>query len=733
MGGIVSHRIKITATIIMIVFGHIIYGQVLKQPILQFSAPCASDTYNRFNVEFSWDPPLVAFNNTFILELSDANGNFDNPTTLASYSDKNTIFKFLFSFGFPNTIYGENYKVRVKSTNPEKISPASNAFPAYYLKVNTPLVINNYVGKIVICDGSPANMQVNNYPSETAYRWYRNGTLLANEKKSSISTAQSGIYYVELDYGNTCSSATLSNAVEIISGQASGISINGATDIKICQGESYFLESSLNDALLTYQWFRNSQAVTARGYYPSFDINTFANPEGSWYLETSRSGGCLERTGAINVSFKTINASISNLSRDILLPGDIITLEVATNAVQPNFVWYKDNVVLTDATLNRLTTTQPGTYYCKVIEQSGCTVEKTTNAITIGVPKDFRISISTSSDYTDCQSLTTQLNVSSLYAILNNGSEIDIYTDFADKFNFQWYFDNNPITDAISKTLNLNGPEQNGSYYVKATFNDYSSQSNSIAIKLGLLQEVLISSTGSISCDGSSKVTITSNVENSLDYSYAWYLNGSLLPNQITSSLETNESGVYKLAISTNECTVYSNELTINPLEINSLIIDADANITITEGNSRLITASGADSYEWYRTETQEFLSFGASLNITEAGSYTVVATVNGCELTKTINVSYLESFVVPNVISPNADGYNDQWILPNSYAFKPNVEISIFSSKGEIIYKTSNYQNNWPQNNSSIQVNTTEKPIFFYQIIKENAVVKKGTITVIH
>ena len=102
---------------------------------------CASASFNDYWVNFNWSPPLVNSNNEFILELSDADGNFTDPVELAREGDKNTVFDFYFQFQVPPETRGENYRFRVRSTSPALTSPVSDPHPMYYLAVNSGLNI----------------------------------------------------------------------------------------------------------------------------------------------------------------------------------------------------------------------------------------------------------------------------------------------------------------------------------------------------------------------------------------------------------------------------------------------------------------------------------------------------------------------------------------------------------------------------------------------------------------
>ena len=149
-----------------------------------WSAACASPSFNDYWVEFTWGPPLVGATNEFILELSDATGDFSSPVELARDGTKNTTFDFYFQFQLPETTRGEGYRMRVRSTSPAATSPVSVAYPMYYLDVNTAVTIRPQGqpdfgdGTAQVCNGSAITLEVYGLPNANTYQynWYRSGT-----------------------------------------------------------------------------------------------------------------------------------------------------------------------------------------------------------------------------------------------------------------------------------------------------------------------------------------------------------------------------------------------------------------------------------------------------------------------------------------------------------------------------------------------------------------------------
>ena len=145
-------------------------------------------------------------------------------------------------------------------------------------------------------------------------------------------------------------------------------------------------------------------------------------------------------------------------------------------------------------------------------------------------------------------------------------------------------------------------------------------------------------------------------------------------------------------------------------------------------GETVTVEASGADAYEWYDADGN-LLSTNESLTVNSLGVYTLIGRVGDCDSTREINVVEDDGkLIIPNVVSPfNNDGANDTWELPNRLAFQPDVQVIIFNSRGKEILNTTDYQNNWPEDN-----NIKDGSIFYFKVIKNELLIKAGTISIL-
>lgn len=265
------------------------YAQTLNKPNPTFGGfVCADTDFNNFNVDFSWQTPLVASDNVFILELSDENGDFTTPTELTTVSNSNTTLNFTFNFSFPTNTAGSAYRVRVRSTNPVRTSPVSDAFAAYYVNADEPLIINDF-SDIILCGGGSAIINVDNFPDEVAYIWRRNNVIIPGETGPSIIINQTGSYYAEVDYGEFCSTNTASNIIEVLdgdSGTTETVTITSSGNIDCETGESVTITSNITNTDYEYTWYRNGNPVSGE------TSSTIEVSQGGTYFLEIQVGDC---------------------------------------------------------------------------------------------------------------------------------------------------------------------------------------------------------------------------------------------------------------------------------------------------------------------------------------------------------------------------------------------------------------------------------------------------------
>lgn len=723
-------------------------AQTLNKPVpgINDGAPsewdriCAKSDYNDYHVTFKWGPPLVNSGNTFILELSDANGSFASPVQVASESGMNTNFEFDFIFSLPTTIRGDGYKLRVRSTSPAKTSPESDAFAMYYIDYNSPLLIskdgNGTIppgGQIQVCDGNSVTLAPHNIanPETYQYNWYRSGTLLA-QKGPSLTTSTAGTYSVEIDYGDACSGSgnTLSNNIQITTGTSIGIAINTPSKTALCPTDTETLQASVSGMGYTYTWYKDGTAVTGAVVNGDTYVVDGSNPsfEGAYTVEIYGTGVCLEESAPVTMSnADTFTVALDQGTDLVLLPGQTGTLSVTTNANAPAYQWYRNGSAMGGETNSTLSINQEGDYYVAVTQTGGSCAATTKNSgvTTVALPASFEIGIDHASAYTDCSSTSTNLEVSSILAVDGSGNKTDVTSQMLSQFSYQWKKDGVSVPSGTNSSIALTTPAENGAYSLTATSGSFTPTSNVVPVQLLVNETLTITPTDTVFCSGGS-ITISTATDLS-SASFSWTKDGAEV-NTTDAVLGVAGPGSYQLTVDRYGCPLASNTVVISELDDSLVSLNVDSNLVIPEGSSKTVTASGATSYTWYDANNV-VIGNSASIDLSLEGSYTVIAAVDNCTVTKTLTLSYLDTFKVPNVITPNGDGTNDQWVIPNKYSNKSEVNVTLYTSKGEEILNETSYKNDWPPSTYAFP---QQNMVFFYTIREGGKTLKQGTITVI-
>ncbi|MEP1985803.1 MAG: gliding motility-associated C-terminal domain-containing protein, partial [Maribacter dokdonensis] len=478
-----------------------------------WTAVCAGNSgFNEYFVNITWIGTANA-GNEFILELSDATGSFANAQTLQTISDKNTVKDFDTSFAIPTDTRGEGYKMRVRSTDPEKIGNESPAYNMYYMDVTSNLNISEQGDGVppgTVCSTGPITLQVDNIsnPETYQYIWFRSGTELTGETGHTLNVTQSGMYNVYIDYGPRCTGSgnTDSNIVDVtIGGSGTGIAVTAPSKTALCSTDSETLTIDQTDASWSYQWFKNDVAIlgaTATSYTVDASVAGF---EGDYAIEISGTGICNERSSAITITNADVyTVDVENEINMVLLPTQSQTLSVSTTANTPSYKWFRNGIEIAGETNSAITISQDGEYYAEVTQTGGsCSVSsKNSDVTTVVSPASFEMTINYTNAYTSCESTSTILGVEQINAVATDGTKTDVTSALVDGFTYQWTKDGTAVSGATSSTISLASNAENGTYDLNASVDSFTVDSNSLNVQLLTSETISIASSGTVFCSG---------------------------------------------------------------------------------------------------------------------------------------------------------------------------------------------------------------------------------------
>ena len=367
---------------------------VISAPNLGFSQACASASFNTYSTTFNFSPISgVSPSNQFIIEMSDADGSFANPTVLLTTAAGSiTTSPATLNFQIPTETAGEGYRIRIKSTAPAATSAGSATFAAYYKTQDSPFTINNLVSTGAFCSGGSYLLTIDNpgtgtndsplnYSSLT-FNWYKETsptTSVFVAEGETLEVTQEGTYFCETNYG-TCTSNSYSNRVAITavtSGEANA-GIFSSLGNPFCPDQGATTLSTLNGT--SYQWYKNGQAIAGA------TEQMYQTEESGNYSVQVDLGNC-QASGSIALVSELFDASINVSEMETMEEGESITVVVTENALNPDFEWYLNSTLIPSATGNTYEATQFGNYTVIINENSGCTGSREFN-FTIAEPYD---------------------------------------------------------------------------------------------------------------------------------------------------------------------------------------------------------------------------------------------------------------------------------------------------------------------------------------------------------
>ena len=176
------------------------------------------------------------------------------------------------------------------------------------------------------------------------------------------------------------------------------------------------------------------------------------------------------------------------------------------------------------------------------------------------------------------------------------------------------------------------------------------------------------------------------------NYTYQWYLNGTIIPSATNYTLTVSLGGTYSVVVTTNlGCSK------TRTIEVTSSVIATIENINIidlSDSNSVEILVSGNGDYVYSIQESYGPYQTSNLFTNVPMGIHTVyIKDLNGCGIAQQ-EISVLG---VPQYFTPNGDGYNDTWNIKGANAtFYPNSVIRIYDRFGKLIKQISAIGQGW-------------------------------------
>lgn len=429
---------------------------------------------------------------------------------------------------------------------------------------------------------------------------------------------------------------------------------------------------------------------------------------GSYTLTVVDGNGCSVQSGPYTISL--VGGPVINTNNLVLTNetcgnanGSVVGLTVSGGTPGYTYTWNGTASAGLD-----LTNTAAGNYTLVVTDASGCTVSSGPHAIT-NTPAP---TIDDANVVTVDESCNGSLG--SITGITATGNNL-VYT---------WTNSGGSLIDAT----NLN----QGSYSLTVTDQVTGCSAQSGPYVIGYqngptVSDVNVNVTDEI-CNGTLGSVIGISAAGTGGLTYSWS-NTSIT----TISATGLSAGTYTLTVTdaATGCTVNAGPYTVN------YIAGPNADFTyspIDPNTDELVTFTDAStgsviSWNW-AIDTLTSTNQDETYTFTNDGVYTASLTVvdqNGCSDQKVVTITVLGELIIPNVITPNADGTNDFFVLSG---LKPNTKVLILNRWGNEIFNSPSYMNEW--NGRDKSGNFVTEGVYTYLITLPDGSQKQGFVHVV-
>ncbi len=293
-------------------------------------------------------------NNKFYLEMSDANGSFDNATLLR---EKSSVLKNdSFSFKAPSYLNG-NFKLRIRSSSPSSFGIGGSGLSPFNVMSKPDFLINTNINNFSLCQNDTLLLDI------VSQKY--NFKVLKNEQEiSDFSNIKS--YKFKLDLNDKFSVIAIDS--NNLCTDSSRIQLNileaPKTELKIlnqkvsyCSGDT--LQLNANGAL-NYMFYGNGQIVRAYGSSETYQPVLYNSSD--FLVYGYNSNGCRSSSEVMSV---VVNP----------LPAKPVILQTNNNLSinrYSSISWYRNGDLLSDTGIT-LFNAPSGTYSCKVADNNFCT------------------------------------------------------------------------------------------------------------------------------------------------------------------------------------------------------------------------------------------------------------------------------------------------------------------------------------------------------------------------
>ena len=527
------------------------------------------------------------------------------------------------------------------------------------VQVNPIPVIEVNPSSSSICPGETVNLVAS---GATTYSWSPNSGLSATSGASINASPLQSINYTVSGTQDGC----VGTSIVTVNVKPKPIMSVTPANSDICLGDSVLVTVGTAD---TYQWLPTSDInfVTANQAYVSPTQSTT-------YTVVGVTDACQDSVSFLVNVISNPSISINPTFAEIC-PGESVTLNAVGGI---DYTWSPTIGLNTSTSASVVASPLQTTTYSVVGTTSGCSGMANVQVVVKQKPV---LSISPASA-SICVGDSVSLNVSGADSYLwNPNSGLNVNNS------------SNVIANPIVST----------SYNVVGTLNGCI-DSTTVFVNVNPLPVIQITSNITEGCQPLLLTFAANSTPNAQQFLWN-FGNGqtSLLPNPTTGYVNAGQYDVSLEIVDVNLCRnsiVMPQMITVHPKPEIDFTVTPDIGMqqaissfqssytqspatwfwNFGEGNTKLVTSS----------QTTHVFEYGGEFVVTH-----MVETEFGCR--DTVQKTYIVDLeiVVPNVFTPNADGYNDYFVI-KGIEYMPNCHLKIYNRWGRVVYENTEYKNDW-------------------------------------
>ncbi|MCF8296560.1 MAG: gliding motility-associated C-terminal domain-containing protein [Saprospiraceae bacterium] len=160
--------------------------------------------------------------------------------------------------------------------------------------------------------------------------------------------------------------------------------------------------------------------------------------------------------------------------------------------------------------------------------------------------------------------------------------------------------------------------------------------------------------------------------------------------NSTDSTFNVTKKGTYWVEVIKNNCSS-SDTILVN--YYNAPFVDLGNDATICLGETIILDVSNSNyTFQWQDNSTNP------TFEVIQPGLYWVIVSDSNCSTSDSIIIDSKDCeiiFEMPNVFTPNADGFND-FFLPKEVLNITHITIVIYNRWGQKLFETNNYSEGW-------------------------------------